>query len=101
MVVDPVCGMEVDESTPYKTMIYSVSSALRFALGMEPTYVIEVISERFDMLDTEGRESVLIHELLHIPRRFTGGLRPHGKYVNGREVSRLRSMLEGRCLDLL
>ncbi|WP_448577661.1 putative metallopeptidase [Thermosphaera sp.] len=60
-----------------------------FTTGMKPFYIIELISERYDRLPEEEKDKVLIHELLHIPRNFAGGLRPHGKYVNGRMVNQL------------
>ncbi|MEM2009832.1 MAG: putative metallopeptidase [Thermosphaera sp.] len=60
-----------------------------FVLGVEPIYVIEVISEGFDNLPVGEKVKVLIHELLHVPRNLKGGLRPHGRLVNGREVLRL------------
>lgn len=47
------------------------------ALGKEPHYVIEVISERFDSLDEKTKDEVIFHELMHIPEKFTGGLRHH------------------------
>lgn len=81
--------------------IYSMPSAWRFALGLQPVYLIEVISERFDRLDARGRAAVLVHELLHIPRGFSGGLRPHGRHVNGRLVRRLAERLDLRCMGLL
>jgi len=57
------------------------------ALGLPAHYVIEVISERFDRLSDEDRVKVVIHELLHIPRSFGGGLRPHRGYVTQRRVN--------------
>ncbi|MFP3144335.1 MAG: putative metallopeptidase [Caldisphaera sp.] len=69
--------------------IYSIPSAIRFALKSQPIYVIEVVSERFDILSKEEKVKVIIHELLHIPSSFTGGLRPHGKKVNEKIVNNL------------
>lgn len=57
--------------------IWSLPSIWRNALEIGPFYVIEVLSENFDHLDDERKTQILIHELLHIPRRFSGGLVPH------------------------
>ena len=47
------------------------------ALGIEAAYVIEVLSVHYDKLDAEKQKKVLIHELLHIPKNFSGALLPH------------------------
>lgn len=47
------------------------------ALQVEPAYVIEVLAEFYDTLDDETKKKVLIHELLHIPKNFSGALLPH------------------------
>ena len=57
--------------------IWSFPKIWQQALYMEPRYVIEVLSERFDKLSAEKQEEVLIHELKHIPKKFSGGLRKH------------------------
>jgi predicted metallopeptidase len=57
--------------------IHSFPKAYQIALGMKPLYIIEVISESFNDLPKDEREKVLIHELLHIPKGFTGGLVTH------------------------
>ena len=67
------------------------------ALGLQPHYVIEVIHEKFDELDEEMKTKTLIHEILHIPKTFSGGLRPHryfGKKIDSRIVERLYKMLK-------
>lgn len=69
--------------------IHGLPSIWRYVLGIEPMYIIEVISEKYDRLDFEEKVKIIIHELLHIPFKFSGGLRPHGKYVNYRIVSKL------------
>jgi predicted metallopeptidase len=65
--------------------IHGLSSAW-IAAGLKPGYVIEVIGERFYNLSFEEQVKTIIHELLHIPYTFSGGLRPHGRLVNGRRV---------------
>ncbi|PLJ77904.1 putative metallopeptidase [Infirmifilum sp. SLHALR2] len=69
--------------------IYGLPKSFQVAFNLPPLYVIEVISEKFDVLPAEKQVEVLVHELLHIPKSFSGGLRPHGKAVNSRVVRRL------------
>jgi predicted metallopeptidase len=57
--------------------IWSFPKIFQDALGLEPAYVIEVLSRYYDKLGPEERIKVLIHELLHIPRNFSGALVPH------------------------
>lgn len=47
------------------------------ALGIKPAYVIEVLSKHYDRLSHDEQMKVLIHELLHIPKNFSGALLPH------------------------
>ena len=59
------------------------------AVGLPPAYIIEVISERYDRLSQEDKEKTLIHELLHIPKGFKGGFRPHKGYISRRRIDSL------------
>lgn len=65
---------------------YALSKIWQKALNLPPFYIIEVISERFDLLSEENKIKVIIHELLHIPKTFGGGLRPHKGYVTRKVV---------------
>jgi predicted metallopeptidase len=47
------------------------------ALDIPPAYVIEVLSKYYDKLSADNQTKVLIHELLHIPKNFSGSLLPH------------------------
>jgi predicted metallopeptidase len=57
--------------------IWSLPTIWQIALNVKPGYCLEVISEKFDRLSLSEQEKVLIHELLHVPKHFTGGLVPH------------------------
>lgn len=57
--------------------IWSFPRIFQDALGIEPAYVIEVLARHYDKLDPEEKIKVLIHELMHIPRNFSGALVPH------------------------
>ena len=62
------------------------------ALNIKPAYVIEVLSKYYDKLNEDERMKVLIHELLHIPKNFSGALVPH-KASSGRRISILTNQL--------
>jgi len=57
--------------------IWSMPKIFQKALNIKPAYVIEVLSKYFDRLDEDAKKKVLIHELLHIPKNFSGSLLPH------------------------
>lgn len=59
------------------------------ALSLNPHYIIEVISEEYDRLDLTEREKVVIHELMHIPSKFSGGFVPHKGKVTKKNVDRM------------
>lgn len=61
----------------------------QIALGGKTRYVIEVVSESFDPLDEEEKTKTLVHELMHITRTFSGGVRPHKPYVFSRRVNEM------------
>lgn len=57
--------------------IWSMPKIFQEALSIEPAYVIEVLSKYFDKLNDDEKKRVLIHELLHIPKNFSGALLSH------------------------
>jgi len=76
--------------------IWSLPRIWQMALQKEAHYCIEVVSERFDKLPNEKKEKVLIHELLHVPKNFSGSLLPHRqkrKRIDKRTVDALYQQL--------
>ncbi len=73
--------------------IHGLGKIWQEALLKPPAYVIEVISERYDSLSEEEKEKTIIHELLHIPKGFSGGFRPHKGYINKKRVEKLHRIL--------
>ena len=57
--------------------IWGLSRIWQIALKSEATYIIEVLSEKFDKLSEKEQDRVLLHELAHIPKNFSGSLLPH------------------------
>ncbi|MDP3988329.1 MAG: putative metallopeptidase [Candidatus Levybacteria bacterium] len=71
--------------------IWSMPKIFQRALGLKPAYVIEVLSKYFDKLGKDDQKKVLIHELLHIPKNFSGALVPH--HTRTRRISTLTNQL--------
>lgn len=69
--------------------IYGLPRVFQVAYGVPPLYVVEIVSEKFDKMNFREKVEVVVHELLHIPKSFSGGLRPHRGYVDEQVVHEL------------
>lgn len=71
--------------------IWGLPPVFQDALNLRPHYVIEFMMPAFDRLPREEQDRVIIHELLHIPHTFSGGIRPERSRsltINQRTVER-------------
>lgn len=78
--IDPkrvICFRSRGSKSGARARIWSLPRVWQKALGVKAHYVLEVISEKFDKLSKDDQCRVLIHELLHIPKNFSGSLVPH------------------------
>jgi predicted metallopeptidase len=75
-----VCMRSKGSTANAYARIWNLPQIWQKALDIRTYYVIEVLSENFDCLDEEHQDKVLIHELIHIPKTFSGALRPHAYF---------------------
>jgi predicted metallopeptidase len=73
---------------------WGLPSLWQRALGVEPGYIIEVLSEHFDKLDKRNQDKVILHELTHIPHNFSGALVPHTRRRKGSFHKKLDELVE-------
>ena len=64
------------------------------SLGVEPGYIIEVLSEHFDKLDSRNQDKVILHELTHIPHNFSGALVAHTHRKKGSFHNKLDELIQ-------
>ncbi len=87
-----VCMRSYGAKTRAIARIWSLPKIWQQALHFEPHYIIEVVSEKYDKQSDAEKDRTVIHELMHIPKGFGGGLVPHlcfGKRINTNSVEKL------------
>ncbi len=87
------CLRSTGSKTRAAARIWNLNRIWQQALGEKPAYILEVISERFDHLSQRKQDEVLIHELAHIPKNFSGALLPHTRKRRGSFHDKLKRML--------
>ena len=85
------CYRTIGSTSRSYARIWSFPKIFQDALDLQPHYVIEVLSKYYDRLDHDEQIKVLIHELLHIPKNFSGALLPHK--TKSRHLGRTASKL--------
>lgn len=73
--------------------IWGFSRVWQKALRQPPAYIIEVLSEKFDHLPQSEQDKILIHEVAHIPKNFSGSLLPHTRRRKGNFHDKLHEFL--------
>lgn len=78
--IDParvVCMRSYGATSRARARIWSFPKIWQMALRKRSHYIIEVLSQHFDKLSEDDKTRVMIHELMHIPKNFSGALVPH------------------------
>ncbi len=98
--IDPkrvFCIRSFDAKTRAIARIWGMSRLFAEVAGIKPCYIIEVNGKKFDKLSSRDQIKTLIHELLHIPKTFSGALLSHrGPYhrINDAEIEKLIKKFE-------
>ena len=82
--------------------IWELPRVWQNALRVEPQYIVEVLEEHFAGEPDEEQDKILIHELLHIPKTFSGALRNHrghGEPINNRTVNKYYALYRKRLQE--
>lgn len=78
IIVDKIyCFRSYHSKSRAYARIWGLAKIWQLALKNKPSYIIEVLAERFDRLNKTDQDKVLIHELAHIPNNFSGSTLPH------------------------
>jgi len=72
-----VCMRSYKTSTNALARIWSLPKIWQKALDVEAHYIIEAVSENFDDLSEEDKKRTILHELMHIPKTFSGAVLSH------------------------
>lgn len=71
------CFRSSNAKTRAYARIWGLSRIWQQALELRPAYILEVISEKYEKLSPKQKDKILLHELVHIPKNFSGALIPH------------------------
>ena len=71
------CMRSFKSSSNANARIWSLPKIWQKSLGVQSHYILEVLSERYDKMSDDDKDRVMIHELMHIPKTFSGALLSH------------------------
>lgn len=72
-----ICLRSRGSKTNAYARIWAFPRIYQVALGIGPFYVIEFIEENFCKLSEKEKIKTIIHELMHIPKAFSGSILGH------------------------
>lgn len=88
-----ICFRSVNAKTRAYARIWGLGRIWQQALNIPPSYIIEVISEKYDKLGVFEKDKVLLHEITHIPSNFSGSLIPHIRRGKGRFEDKVERLI--------
>ncbi len=84
----------INAKTRAYARIWGLSRIWQKALKVEPGYILEVISEKYDRLSEHEKSKVLLHEIAHIPKNFSGALIPHIRHGKRNFYTKVNNLIK-------
>jgi len=84
----------VNANTRAYARIWGLSRIWQKALKVKPAYILEVISEKYDKLSDHEKSKVLVHEVTHIPKNFSGSLVPHIRHGKRNFYTKVNNLIK-------
>jgi predicted metallopeptidase len=81
-----ICVRSQGSTVSAYARIWSMPQVWKTALEIDTFYVLEVISKYYDKQSDDEKEKTILHELLHIPKTFSGALLPHVYGKEGKDI---------------
>ena len=94
-----VCYRSFKTTTNAIARIWSLPKLWQKALGVEAHYIIEVVSENYDGLNQIDKEKTILHELMHIPKNFSGSVLNHKMSVFDGKGGHKKVLINQRTVD--
>jgi predicted metallopeptidase len=79
--------------------IWPLSKVWQKCLGIRAHYIIEVIQQHYEKLPDDEKEKVLIHELLHIPKNFSGAVLNHSSTCFDGKGDRITRRIDRKTVE--
>lgn len=95
------CIRSFDSKSRFYARIWGMPKLFKEVVGIEPHYIIEVHAKHHDKRTKRDQIKTLVHELMHIPKTFSGALLSHrGPHhsINDREVEKIVRAMEQRMI---
>ncbi len=95
------CYRSTGSSSRAIARIWSLPKIWQDALSVRAHYVLEVISEKFDKQPEDEKIKILIHELMHIPKNFSGAVLSHSRVQFDGGGGFVRKKIDARSVEKL
>ncbi len=100
--IDPsrvICFRSKGSTSNAIARIWNLPKIWQKALNVKAHYVLEVCTEKYDKLSQDDKTKTLIHEVLHIPKTFSGAVVSHNAVHFDGKGGHVRKRIDRRTVE--